>query len=160
ALSVLSEPAGAQILLDGKPPQTPPNIFTHVPFGSHQITATLDDFEPISQDLQVRKGMARAIPLQPKPSQEIAAPAGLSDPAGAQIVLDGKPRQTPRNIFTQVPFGSHQITATLDDFEPISQDLQVRKGMAREIRLQLKPSQEIAALSVLSEPAGAEILLD
>jgi serine/threonine protein kinase/TPR repeat protein len=159
-LSVLSEPAGAQILLDGKPPQSPPSTFTHVPFGSHQITATLDDFEPIKQDVQVHRGMAREMRLQLKPTQEIAALSVVSEPAGAAVLLDGKPPQTPPNIFTHVPFGSHQIMATLDDFEPIKQDVQVRRGMAREMRLQLKPSQEIAALSVLTEPAGAEILLD
>jgi TPR repeat protein len=160
ALSILSEPAGAEILLDGKPPQTPPNTFTHVPFGSHQITATLDDFEPIKQEIQVHRGMAREIRLQLKPTQEIAALSVLSEPAGAEILLDGKPPQTPPNTFTHVPFGSHQITATLDDFEPIKQEVQVHRGMPREIRLQLKPIQEIAALTVLSEPAGAEILLD
>ena len=32
--------------------------------------------------------------------------------------------------------------------------------MTPEIRLELKPTQEIAALSVQSEPAGAAILLD
>ena len=160
ALSVLSEPAGAEILLDGKPPQAPPNTFTHVPFGSHQITATLDDFEPIKQELQVHPGMAREIRLQLKPTQEIAALSVLSEPAGAEILVDGKPPQTPPNTFTHVPFGSHQITATLDDFESIKQEVQVHRGMPREIRLQLKPTQEIAALSVLSEPSGAEILLD
>jgi TPR repeat protein len=131
-----------------------------VPFGSHQITATLDDFEPIKQEVQVQQGMAREIHLQLKPTQEIAALSVLSEPAGAEILLDGKPPQAPPNTFTHVPFGSHQITAALDDFEPISQEIQVRRGMAREIRLQLKPTQEIAALSVLSEPAGAEVLLD
>src|ERR1700736_2306988 len=160
ALSVLSEPTGASILLDGKPPQTPPNIFTHVPFGPHQITATLEDYEPIKQDIQVRRGMTPQVHLQLKPNQEIAALSVLSEPAGASILLDGKPPQTPPNIFTHVPFGSHQITATLEDYEPIKQDIQVRRGMSPEVRLQLKPSQELAALSVVSEPAGASILLD
>jgi serine/threonine protein kinase/TPR repeat protein/chaperone required for assembly of F1-ATPase len=160
ALSILSEPAGAAILLDGKPPQTPPNIFTHVPFGSHQITATLDDYEPLKQDIQVHRGMAPEVHLRLKPSQELAALSVISEPAGASILLDGKPPQTPPNTFTHVPFGSHQITATLDDYELIKQDIQVHRGMAPEVHLRLKPIQELAALSVISEPAGASILLD
>jgi TPR repeat protein len=67
---VQSEPPGAAILLDGKPPQTqtPPNTFTHVPFGTHQLSATLDDYEPIKQDIQVRRGMTPEIRFQLKPT--------------------------------------------------------------------------------------------
>jgi len=146
ALSVQIEPAGAAMFLDGRPPQVPPNTFTHVPFGTHQLTATLDDYEPIKQDIQVRGGMTPQIRLQLKPSQGIAAFSVQSEPAGASILLDGKPPQVPPNTFTHVPFGTHQLTATLDDYEPIKQDIQVREGMSPEIRLQLKSSQEIAAL--------------
>jgi TPR repeat protein/predicted Ser/Thr protein kinase len=160
ALSVRSEPAGAELLLDGKPPQTPPNTFTHVPFGTHQLTATLNDYEPIKQEIQVHRGMTPEIHLQLKPIQEIAALSIRSEPAGAELLLDGKPPQAPPNTFTHVPFGAHQLSATLDDYEPISQEIQVHKGMNPEIRLQLKPIQEIAALSIRSEPAGAELLLD
>src|SRR5260370_41213188 len=61
SLSIQSDPPGASILLDGKPPQRPPNTFTHVLFGTHQLTATLDDYEPIRQDLQVGRGMTPEI---------------------------------------------------------------------------------------------------
>ncbi len=94
--------------------------------------------------------MSPQIRLQLKPTQEIAALSVQSEPAGASILLDGKPPQAPPNTFTHVPFGTHQLTATLDDYEPIKQDIQVRRGMTPQIRLQLKPIQEIAALSVQS----------
>jgi serine/threonine protein kinase len=158
ALSVRSDPPGASILLDGKPPQSP-NTFTHVPFGTHQLTATLNDYESIKQDVEVRRGMTPEIQLKLKPSQEIAALSVQSDPPGASILLDGKPPQSP-NTFAHVPFGTHQLTATLNDYESIKQDVEVRRGMAPEIRLKLKQIQELAALSVQSDPPGASILLD
>src|SRR5271165_1878748 len=160
ALSVQSEPAGAAILLDGKPPQAPSNTFTHVPFGAHQLTATLDNYEPIKQDIEVRRGMTPQIHLQLKPTQEVASLSVQTEPAGAAILLDGKTPQAPANTFTHVPFGTHQLSANLDDYEPIKQDFEVRRGMTPQIRLQLKPTQEIAALSVQTEPTGAAILLD
>ncbi|MGA8481808.1 MAG: PEGA domain-containing protein [Chthoniobacterales bacterium] len=160
ALSVQSDPAVASILLDGKPPTGPANTFTHVPFGTHRLTATLDNYEPIKQDIEVRSGMAPNIPLKLTPIQEIAALSVQSDPAGASILLDGKPPQRPSNTFSHVPFGTHQLTATLNDYEPIKQDLEVRRGMTPELHLKLKPSQEIASLSVQSDPPGASILLD
>ena len=160
ALSVQTEPPGASILLDGKPPQAPPNKFTHVPLGTHRLSATLDNYEPVTQEIQVRSGMAPEIRLQLKPIQEIAALSVQTEPPGASILLDGKPPQAPPNKFTHVPLGTHRLSATLDNYEPVTQDIQVRSGMAPEIRLQLKPIQEIAALSVQTEPSGASILLD
>src|SRR5580700_1950214 len=160
ALSVQSEPPGAAVLLDGKPPQAPLNTFTHVPLGTHQLTATLDEYEPIKQDVEVRSGMNPHIHLQLKPIQEIAALSIQSEPPGASILLDGKPPQAPSNTFTHVPFGTHQLSATLNHYEPIKQDIEIRSGMNPQIHLQLKPIQEIAALSIQSEPPGALILLD
>jgi serine/threonine protein kinase len=160
ALSVRTDPEGAIIRLDGKPPQVPPNTFTHVPLGAHQLSASLDSYEPVTQNIEVRPGMAPDIHLQLKPSQEIAALSVQTEPAGASVLLDGRLPQAAPNTFTHVPFGSHQLSATLNDYEPVTQNIQVRKGMDPQIRLQLKPIQEIAALSIQTEPAGASILLD
>jgi TPR repeat protein len=160
ALSIQTEPEGASILLDGKPPQVPPNTFAHVPFGSHQLSVTLDGYEPIKQELQVRGGMTPEIRLQLKPIVEIPALSIRTEPEGASILLDGKPPQVPPNTFNHVPFGTHRLSVTLDGYEPIQRELQVRRGIAPEVRLQLKPIQEIPALTIQTEPAGASILLD
>jgi hypothetical protein len=44
SLSVHTEPPGASILLDGKPPDSPANNFSHIPFGAHELTAVLPDY--------------------------------------------------------------------------------------------------------------------
>ncbi|MBV8483129.1 MAG: protein kinase [Verrucomicrobia bacterium] len=137
ALSIQSDPPGASVLLDGKPPQTPPNTFTHVPFGLHHITASLDNYEPLKQDLEVRKGMVPGVRLKLTEKQEIAALAVQTDPAGASIFLDGKPPQTPPKTFEHVPFGTHQLTAALDGYELAQQELQVRSGMSPNLYLKL-----------------------
>ena len=137
ALSIESDPPGASVLLDGKPPQTPPNTFTHVPFGIHHVTATLDKYEPLKQDLQVRKGMVPGIHLKLTQTQEIAALSVRTDPAGASIFLDGKPPETPPNTFEHVPFGTHQLTVALDGYESAQRELQVRSGMSPDIDIKL-----------------------
>ncbi len=147
ALSVQSDPSGASILLDGKPPVGPGNSFTHVPFGMHQLTATLDNYEPVKEDIEVRRGMVPKIDLKLNPSQEIAALSVQSDPSGASILLDGKPPVGPGNSFTHVPFGMHQLTATLDNYQPVKQDIEARRGMAAEIHLKLKQDPISALLA-------------
>ena len=160
ALSVRTEPPGASFLLDGKPPQVPPGTFTHVPFGSHQLSATLDNYQPVKRDIQVSGGMSPEIRLQLKPIEEIPVFSIQIEPPGATILLDGKPPQVLPNIFTHVPFGPHRLSARLDDYQPIERDIQVGKAMSPEIRLELKPIQEIATLNVQADPSGATILLD
>src|SRR5258708_38211824 len=103
--------------------------------------------------------MVPKIYLKLNSSQEIEALTIQSDPTGASIFLDGKPPSGLANTFTHVPFGTHQLMATLDSYEPVKQDIEVRRGMVPEIDLKLKPSQEIAALTVQSDPPGASILL-
>jgi TPR repeat protein len=82
--------------------------------------------------------MAPQLRLQLKPIEELAALSVVTEPAGASILLDGKPPQSPPSTFTHVPFGPHQVTATLEDYEPVKQNVEVRKGTAPEVRLQLK----------------------
>ena len=127
ALSVKTDPPGASILLDGKPPQRPPNTFTHVGFGPHRLTATLDRYEPLTQELEVREGMSPEVGLTLRPvPTELAALSVQTEPPGASILLDGKRPQQPPNTFTRVPFGHHQLTATADRYEPLTQELEVR----------------------------------
>jgi serine/threonine protein kinase/TPR repeat protein len=159
-LSVKTEPPGASLLLDGKAPQVAPNTFTHIPFGPHQLSATFENYEPIKQEIQVGPGLPPEIHLQLRPIQEVAALSVQTEPPGASILLDGKPPRSPPNTFTHVPFGPHQISAALENYEPVRQEIQVRRGMSTDIHLLLKPIQEIAALTVQTEPSGASILLD
>ncbi len=52
-LSVQTEPANASVLLDNKPPDSPPNTFSHIPFGKHQLVATLEEYEPAEQEIEI-----------------------------------------------------------------------------------------------------------
>ncbi|MBV8970408.1 MAG: PEGA domain-containing protein, partial [Verrucomicrobia bacterium] len=158
ALTVQTDPPGASILLDGKAPQKP-NTFSHVPFGKHQLTVTLDNYESVRQEIDVSRGMTPEIQLKLKEIKEVPALSVSSDPPGASILLDGKSPQN-SNTFTHVSFGKHRLTAALDKYEPLQQEIDVSRGMTPEIRLKLKEIQEIPALSVSSDPPGASILLD
>src|SRR5260370_41020388 len=85
-------------------------------------SATLKDYEPIKKDIEVSRGMIPEIRLTLGQIQEIAALSVQTDPPGASLLLDGKPPQSP-NTFTHVPFGKHQLSATLKDYEPIKKEI-------------------------------------
>jgi serine/threonine protein kinase/Tfp pilus assembly protein PilF len=159
-LSIHTDPANVAIFLDGKPPDISPDTFSHVHFGIHELRALLSDQELITKEIRVQKGTGPEMRLQLTESQDLPSLSVRTEPAGASILLDGKPPESPANNFTHVPFGDHQLTATSPGYEPLKQEIQVRKGTASQIHLQLTPKQELDALSVSIKPAGASILLD
>jgi serine/threonine protein kinase/TPR repeat protein len=63
SLSIQTEPPNASVLLDNKPPDSPPNTFSHVPFGKHQLAATLEDYEPLEQEIEIGSGTSTEIHL-------------------------------------------------------------------------------------------------
>ena len=160
ALSIDTEPAGALILMDGLPPQKPPNTFTHVPFGIHQVVASLEGYESVKQEIQVSQGTPGRLNLPLKAIQELGVLSIDTEPAGAFILMDGIPPQKPPNTFTHVPFGIHQVVASLEGYESVKQEIQVAQGTPGRLNLPLKAIQELGALSIDTEPAGASILMD
>jgi serine/threonine protein kinase/TPR repeat protein len=62
-LSIQTEPPNATILLDNKSPDSPPGTFSHVPFGKHQLAATLDNYEPLEQEIEVGSGTSSEVHL-------------------------------------------------------------------------------------------------
>jgi serine/threonine protein kinase/TPR repeat protein len=62
-LSIQTEPPNATVLLDNKPPDSAPNTFSHVPFGKHQLTATLDNYESLEQEIEVSSGTTPEVHL-------------------------------------------------------------------------------------------------
>src|SRR5258708_14246360 len=96
--------------------------------------------------------MAPKIALKLAPIQEIAALSVQTDPPGAAILLDGKPPPGPANTFTRVPFGTHQLTATLDNYEPIKQDIEVRDRKSTKLTSNLPLIPYTAFFSMKREP--------
>jgi TPR repeat protein len=74
----------------------------------------------------------------PTPIQEIATLSIQTEPANATVVLDNKPPDSPPSTFSHVPFGKHQLMATLDNYEPLEQEIEVGSGTSPEVHLTLK----------------------
>jgi TPR repeat protein len=85
-----------------------------------------------------------------------------TEPIGAAVTLDKNPPTTAPHTFKNVTFGTHRLTVTLDGYLPIEQELRFDGANPPKIVLQPKPRppEEIAKLSVRSNPPGALIRLD
>ena len=104
---------------------------------------------------------ARVIWPPPPPTSPTSADLLVeSEPSGADLTLDGSPPIKTPHTFKDLKFGSHRLTMALDGYSPIERDIKFSGAGLPKIVLEPKPIEEIAKLSVRSEPPGALILLD
>jgi hypothetical protein len=81
-----------------------------------------------------------------------------SEPSGADLTLDGSPPIKTPHTFKDLKFGPHKLRITLDGYSPKERDIEF--SGARLPKIVLPPIEEIAKLSVHSDPPGASIRLD
>jgi serine/threonine protein kinase/TPR repeat protein len=100
-------------------------------------------------------------PPQPTPSR-FADLLVESEPSGANLTLDGAPPIKTPHTFKDLKFGPHRLTITLDGYSPVERDIEFSGASLPKIVLEpkRKPPEEIAKLSVRSDPPGASIRLD
>ena len=157
-LSVRSIPPGASILLDGNPPDKPPDTFTKIALGKHQLTATLEGYEPIQQELKIDVPNPEPLVIGLKAFGDLTIE---SEPSGAMIALDEGPPLKAPYTYSNVKFGRHKLSASLEGYLTTQQELELKKGDSQKIVLKLaKKPPSFATLSVRSIPPGASILLD
>jgi serine/threonine protein kinase/TPR repeat protein len=85
-----------------------------------------------------------------------------SEPSGAKLTLDGSPPIKTPHTFKHLKFGTHRLTMTLDGYSPIEHDIEFSGASLPKVVLEPRPKlvEEIAKLSVRSDPPGATIRLD
>jgi serine/threonine protein kinase/TPR repeat protein len=96
-------------------------------------------------------------PPPPPPSADLLVE---SEPSGANVTLDGAPPIKTPHTFKDLKFGHHRLTATLDGYSPVESDIEFSGASLPKIVLKPKPVEEIAKISVRSDPPGASIRLD
>ncbi|MFN8010332.1 MAG: serine/threonine-protein kinase [Holophagaceae bacterium] len=153
ATAVRSDPPGAEVLLNDAPRGVTPLSELQVPSTGRQVlTLRLKGFADTVLTLD------KDIPL---PDPVVLTPVSfratvVSDPPGAEILLNGTPRgRTPKEV--EVTSAADQILALrLKGYEDWSVRLDPAKPLPNPIPLKVK----FAKLSVHSEPAGASVFLD
>jgi eukaryotic-like serine/threonine-protein kinase len=124
ALEVQSEPVGAQISIrseDGKISRegTAPQSIVDLPTGKYSVIARRGDWE-MRDDVEVQRGATAT-----KSFAFVSAMAKItSEPAGAEISVDGKPRgKTPLQL--ELPVRSHELIAHLDGWPNEQQKIDI-----------------------------------
>ncbi|HET9693769.1 MAG TPA: PEGA domain-containing protein [Steroidobacteraceae bacterium] len=155
-VTVLTEPAGAQVLVDGNASGVTPAKL-ELDAGTHRIELRQPGFKNWVTDLQVVANEPQTLgPVR------LGLPDGTlvvrTEPAGASVSVGGAFRgRAPLTIDVRpdVPLA---IVATRDGYEPATSQLTLGSGERREVRLSLAPI--LGEVTVQAEPAGADVFVD
>jgi serine/threonine protein kinase len=129
---------------------------------AHPVTASPDDDGPEVVTI-TPKAARKRFKAVPTPSAAAVVPGQLtvnSTPEGAEVKLDGRSDPswiTPFNMTGLAP-GQHTVTVSKPGFVAENRSIEAASGSKMFLVVQLAPAG--AVVSVVSQPAGAAILMD
>lgn len=155
-VTVTSEPAGAQVLVNGQPRGTTP-LTTDILAGNHPVELRMDGFKPWTTDVQVQA--REPLSLGPiKLGLPDAKLAVRSQPAGASVSVAGVYRgQTPLDLELR-PDMSHSIVLTRPGYEPQTREISLAAAEQRTLNVPL--TGVFGEVTVRAQPADAQVLID
>lgn len=135
-LSIESQPAGAEVFLDGTSLGRTPLPKVMVPVRGRMIRLEKPDYLPLEQGLKPDDRRLN-LHLIPAPFQV----AVVSEPAGAEVLLDGESRGHAPIEELEIPGeGNHTLTVRLDGFQTYTTALHRHAPLPNPIRLQKRGS--------------------
>ncbi|MDP1932898.1 MAG: PEGA domain-containing protein [Gammaproteobacteria bacterium] len=155
-VSLSTEPAGAEILVNGQLLGTTP-YNAEILQGQHEVTLKLAGHKAWQDRLEVVAGETLALP-----SVVLERADGLvfirSQPSGANVTINGQFRgQTPIEVALP-PGRTHEITLFRSGFDAASRSIQTRPDQEQDITVSLIPITSV--VRVVAEPAEAELYVD
>ena len=155
-LSVITEPAGAEISVNGDSKGKSP-LALDLAQGEYSIEAKLANYRSQTVKQVVEAGgrlQTLAMALKPKP-------IGLkiqTQPSGAEIYVNGKlAGKTP--LDTKLEVGSYELQTSLKGYRPQKHMLHTEAGdAASDFTYKLDPI--IGSLTINTQPAGAQVYVD
>lgn len=150
-LMVSTQTKGADVWVDGQKAAELPLIDVVKP-GKHQLRVTAPGYFDESREVVAVQGglVAVDIALRERPAE-----LTIVAPAGAQVTIDGRPQGTTPLSPVELTPGVHTVTLTMNGHHAHTEELDVSRGEARQLRTGLqKTGQRKASYAVMAAGAG------
>ena len=140
-LFVNSEPAGADVFINGAKQSGQTPVTLPLAPGQYNIVLRLQGYEAYADTVQVRENTQTQLDekLAQRSMDHIAFAQVETEPAGAEIFVDGTPtgKFTPTRL--ELNAGMHNITLKLAGFQGVKRTIQVSEGGSVTVQEALKP---------------------
>jgi len=180
SLSVVTNPDGASVYLNGNLEGTSPTTISDLSAGTYTLKITRTGYTDFTQSVTVTAGKKTQMTLtlvkkdgttKPDPSST-TPPSGsagevsiASSPSGASVSFDGSDKGKTPVTLQKVNAGSHTLKLTLAGYQDKTLTIPVEAGKTRTVTAVLDPSGSSPStgqgnVTIRSTPAGANVYLD
>jgi hypothetical protein len=159
-VSVASEPPGAKVTIDGKPQAgATPTTVKDLVVGSHTALLEWPDGRNRSVTFNVIAGMPATMNVR-APAPTVGQIVVTTEPAGAQISVDGKRQATPAPLTVRdLGPGPHEVQAEWPSGRSAKSSATVQVGASASLKLS-EPPPPVGQLVIAATPVGAQISVD
>ena len=146
-LSIESEPIGASVLINGAKLELTPLEILELELGSYTVRLEKTGYEAEELSAELNADNPRAtlsVPLksEPAPQPQLGVLRVDSTPAGAQVLVDGKPAGTTPLQRLRAHPGQRTIRLQKMGFEPWETRIALRAGATERISATLEPREK------------------
>lgn len=154
-LEISTDPAGAEVIVNGVNRGTTPVTVERVPRGTASVVFKLNGFRDVTREVRVGAGdhINLAVPLKGRPSKLTV----VTDPEKARVYVDDEFQgRSPADI--PVLGGRHRVRVELPGYAMSARFVEVPNGshITEEFRL----ASIMGRLEVTTQPPGAEVWID
>ena len=155
-LIAASEPAGAEVTIDGISYGTTPALVTALPLGTYKLTFSLAGYKAKTIEVSVkdRTPVKASVSL----TSDTATLTVACDLPDVSVSLNGIPRGTAPCTIDRIPAGDVELSASAQGYKPFVQKLRLGEGESQSVTIQLEIQP--ASLKVVSIPDKARVYID
>jgi len=161
-IHVMSSPSGATATLDGHEQQTTPCTFSDVTSGRHDVSIYMAGYQTYSSSVYVHDGKTSEVAATLSPLARTGTLSISSNPGKAAVTVDGSYYGTTPTVAGNLPVGDHWIVVTKSGYQDYRAYVRVEAGRTTTVNPTLASDREpdYGTISVLSNPAGADVYID
>jgi len=155
-IEVISEPAGAEVMVNGIVRGKTPVTVTDVPKGRATVRFRLDGFSEEIRELSMNAGDSQTLSIVMK-----GLPGTLSltsVPPGARFYVNGNAAGQSPVVMPNLSPGEYDVRAELEGYGTLARKIALKNGMSA--REEFRLSNIMGRLEVRTAPAGAQVSLD
>ena len=155
-VNVLSDPAGAEVTLNGIVRGRTPVLVRDVPRGRAVVKFRLDGFDEEVRELAINAGDVQtlSVPLKGQPGTLRLS----SVPEGARFYLNDEPRGRGPLAIPGLNPGEYVIRAEMEGYGTMTKNVTIENGVSASEEFRL--SNVMGRLEVCTSPVGAQVWVD
>ena len=162
SIAITSNPAKAQVFLDGLSVGVTPISLKGVLATTHDLALFTDGYNVTNQKIKVKPEAIEVlnINLEPITDDNGATFAVSTKPVGVLVVLDGLPVGNTPLTFSRISSGEHTIRLEKNDFNSWEFKKDLPAGKITAVSVNLSPYGELGSMVVNANPSGVRVFLN